>query len=387
MTRFIRASELAAFLVDKFYTFEGHYQANYDSLLRAHSIKKRPIRFNVELSDCTRNARSLEDERNPGRYIITIPLGFLIRIAINVYALNIDLGNRQPWPRGMRSIFSCEWMHRVPGGLNFADHGDHDRHRFPDKFEIIFFDCRDRELFWREMEKHWSSEFSYDIALREEAYFPFFWALDFIIYHEMAHIILGHIEYAKLDRDGYNDDALYLEGAADYLAAKMLVNSIPPINSYLRTGHGIGKVMLHGRDIGLVNENLRTLGFCCRSLFILMGVARESIYNLKNCGYPHADFRWRLFLEAIGHLFIENNKDRSIMVKAFVDAEADVETAYAGLGVHGVCRHVFERLGVPEREQEFLDYAEEEYRKYEIGVYGAAERISSFMNSDTRGIG
>jgi hypothetical protein len=362
MNEYIKASELSNFLVSKFYNFESHYQNCFAYAKKALNKKNLNISFEIDLLDWRLTAKALKLKQDGDSYKVVISQGFLIRLALLTYAL-MPVSRDQDGDVFFTSFSVCDVFALTRSTtLNPYDFGSQDKERMSKFLQVLFFDAKDAEQFWASIEKYWDNAFYRSFAISPSTYIPFFWVFDIIVYHEMSHILLNHLE-VDLSSVDYSERR-FMEGHADFYAAKLLTLSVIPIGKYFND-----KIITDE-----LKANLFSLGFLTNVHYALLRGERKSLRYYGNLPHPHPDFRLRMFYLGVQAHFIENGSSPSIWQDIFEEAKLKLNESIFYLGGSGLANDMWDnciQLGHKEGKK-YYKYLDKKFKTFASGC----ERIS-----------
>jgi hypothetical protein len=191
----------------------------------------------------------------------------------------------------------------------------------------------DQEKYEKEFNKYFSQYYNNDI-LSHHYYIPFFWVIDFILYHEMSHILLRHFEYydkfkkdnliteTKLDLNEISFQRHLIELIADTQSSFMLIHSLPKFKEAI-DGKPIDEIMI---------QNFFNLAYLLQILFIYWAKTHTSIRMHKNFSHPHPDVRKIIVMNCISKCFddIHRHEWEEQFVTAMVAIPNILESIGAG---------------------------------------------------------
>lgn len=363
----LNTSEIYEYYKELFHEFEPYYMKLFDSYAKTLSLSYNSLTITID--EGVWNFQAVVRWKN-GDYIIHISKGLFLRLIFLVNCLirpRINLGIINNYD-GVMVINAFDMFFKNPD-FSFYDNDNNEDLKKSIRRELhpVLFDYDSQEEYEFELHKYWSGVFSEQEIRNRETAIPFFWVLDFVIYHEMSHVLLGHLKLFE-DRSQESEDLKpedvlqqrYMEGHADYFAAQMLGRSLQEIGAAAEGAECSDKL----------RQQLFSLSFLADALFIFWGQYRQSITFHASMAHPHFDFRRRVFREAVGALLGTATEAAKAWYEEAKKARFELHKAYNRIGAHGLEYSIFqESLGVEtEVAEEWVSKAEEEYAKYCDGL-------------------
>jgi hypothetical protein len=366
----LSVSEIYKYYEDLFCEFQPYYKTQFDIHAKELSFSYDKIAINIDVEEWNFQARVSRVNNN---YIINISKGLFIRLVILINCLirpKIDFGLVSD---NAFVIKAYDFLYKNPDKsvYDYIENDDLRAEVLPVLHPILF-DYTSKKDHEFEMDKFWSGVFLSEEIKNKHTTIPFFWVLDFIIYHEMSHVLLRHLEFVKKEfnentiseRGQFKGDVLkrkrYIESHADHYAAQILARSLPTMNY-------IGQ---SAEDRALIKENMYNLAFLLNALFIFWGQHRKSVRFHKNMSHPHPDFRRRIFDESIV-MFLSNSEEAvKVWHEEVINARIDIHKAFNRIGAPGLEYSIFQLVSSapPDTAKEWIDKTEEEYKNFKNGL-------------------
>ena len=165
---------------------------------------------------------------------------------------------------------------------------------------------------------------------------PFLWVIDFLVYHEMSHLLLRHSAYlsgamgtnhsiiAQSQNDPFYQNHL-IELHADQLACSIAIQTLP---EFIKA--------LNGEQITeLMERNMFEYAFLIILLFSILDKSRVSYNRFRSYAHPHPDFRKLMVFSFVSELLGNGSAHSSAWKKQFTKAFFSVQDAFYCIGADG----------------------------------------------------
>lgn len=223
--------------VPHYYRYISHWKHKYDA---------NNITFDIGVSDneWTFDAHVFEDDSAPNNYKIELSIGIFIRLACLLHELIEESPDLLSCAKSEKRAIAVvvrgfeDAINIAPDGGIFDDDNDSTKRYYASKFHPIFFTEESSRAQHAALSEHWNFKCT-EVILSREFAIPVFWMIDFIVYHEISHVLLRHFtrlgqkkgrfgvsEACSVDQTLHNNRQL-AEFHADNLAMHLLVNSLP----------------------------------------------------------------------------------------------------------------------------------------------------------------
>jgi len=231
-----------------------------------------------------------------GKYIIEIARGIFERLA---YIIRI-MGQTEI----VTSIMHTETHEDVWKNPDFSFYDEFERIDFPIQEFIrpLFYNYgEDQEAYNNDFNKYWPCYWREEDIENMQNSIPFLWVVDFLIYHEMSHILLRHLELIKQNNSNSsireftlgNNEPFYarhlMELHADTQAAFIAVQTLDEFK----------KAILGYEITPLMKQNMFNYAFLIMILFVIWGKTRTSYRRYRHLPHPHPDFRIMFLLDSV----------------------------------------------------------------------------------------
>ena len=203
--------------------------------------------------------------------------------------------------RSVEMIFVCDIFWKDPNSSLYDWEGHSDLIVMDSRLNPLLQQYADETSYQAAFDEHWNDYWSEDVITNNKIATPFFWVIDFIVYHELSHIILRHLDMYDNDTllqelsrtSGVNMDILQnrvlAEAHADWYASQLLCATLPKLAQAM-DGDPIDDFM---------RQNFLSLALLLQLLNRFMHRTRRSfkIYKLSN--HIHPELRYLLMRGAV----------------------------------------------------------------------------------------
>lgn len=234
-----------------------------------------------------------------------------------------------------------------------------------------------QSLYENDLNKFWSTSWPQQEIFNRQNSIPFLWVIDFIIYHEMGHILLRHIEYYEkfkqqkfineinLDIDEIYFNRHLVELHADIQSTMMLVASLDKFQK-ASMGYTIDDEM---------RQNFFNLGFLLQALISYWAKTRTSIKMHENMSHPHPDIRRMVIMHGVSRCLNDNYKHE--WIEQYQKSFIALQNSFCTIGAASFGDSVY-NLGTslihPEWQQKTLELLS----KYEKGLIVFTRYVKDF---------
>jgi hypothetical protein len=317
-------------------------------------------------------ARRLDDKS----YRIGITRGLFERL---IYLVNLLV--RSPPDRSTLYISGCDYAWKDPDVSLYDYRDDSDLVLTEPRLRPLLAAYNDAATYERDFDLSWGVSWPAAQVQNRTSALRFYWVINFVVFHEMSHILLRHLEKSK---SAHNlavisettstaevplERRRLMEGQADFQATTMLVYTLPGLREAAR-GDPVDTTM---------QRFMWTFAFLMFGLFAFWGKTRKSLTLQDNFLHPHPEFRKLLFLETVDNTLRGNPAARQAWHTSAQEANHDIQNAYHSIGAPGVADTVLnEFAGV--KEETIRAWQAKFHRKYRE-YYASLSEFSQYMNS------
>jgi hypothetical protein len=315
-----------------------HYRKIFNEWAYRFSLRYKNLRIAIDETNWKDDVTASITDKDC--YLITIPKGLFERFA---YLTNLLARTKK---NEVCTIFELEIAWKDPD-KSFYDFVEDCPDTFmPDSFlRPLLHDYKnDCELYEEEFNRHWSKSWPKREILNKHSTKHFFWIIDFIVYHEMSHILLRHFDkYQKAKDDSsiiesvFCADELFIdrhliELHADIQAATMQACSI---NEF--------KAALNGKALNKTTKSaMFNLSYFTAALFTCWAKYRTSQKMHKNLPHPHPDIRRMIYITSVSQLLHHGGDVYAAeWLQQCVDSMYALQGSFTELGAMGLGDSVF----------------------------------------------
>jgi hypothetical protein len=346
---------LYAFYKKTFAELSPHYLRIFDGYARDLKLSYEQILLEIDDDQWRSNAyaRCL-DER---RYRISITRGLFERL---IYLVNLLV--RAPRNRSVLFVSSCDFFWKDPEVSLYDYRDDSDLLLTDAKLRPLLAAYNDGAAYERDFDAYWGVSWPAAEVQDRAKVGPVFLVIDFVVFHEMSHIQLRHLEKSEAARklgvisetsgsaEEPGDRRRLIEGHADFHATSMLIATLPALQQAAR-GDPIDATM---QDV------MSTLAFLMMGLFAFWGRTRKSLTLQDSFLHPHPEFRKLLFLETVERTLLRQPAARQAWISRAQVANHDIQNAYSTIGAPGVADTI---------QNEFAGVNQETLRAWQAKFY------------------
>lgn len=319
---------------------------------------------------------------NDDSYQIKIPKGLFERIAFLVFELSrirknvttiVLSGNQESWKNPDFSMYDYTYFENAVEEVGLISPNSYLR--------PLLHDYKgDQALYEKEFDEKWSVPWPAQQIYNRKRAIPFFWIIDYIIFHEMSHILLKHFDYYDIAKTNniimeatLAIDEIYfkrhlIELHADIQSTCMLVCSLEQFQKAC-IGCPIDEEM---------KENMFSLAFFLQAFFTYWAKTRTSQKMHENMSHPHPDIRKHFLMEGVSRCFDEIyilewvNQSRNAMVS--------LQNSFWQIGAMGLGDSIFNPISTVPQEQleEWQKKTYDRINKYRDGLIEFSQYVKDF---------
>ena len=311
--------------------FDSYYKNVFDSWATNYKFSYRDLK--ITIIDHWWNNNVVVSNESPGEYIIKISRGIFERLSHIVrLMMHTDLNAAVM----ITEVFEDVWKNPY---FSFYDEFERIDFYVNNHAKPLFHNYgEDSELYNNDFNKYLCGYWPAGVLNDFHCSIPFLWVLDFLIYHEMSHILLRHFELLKNRSNKTvirefrlaNNEPFYerhlIELHADIQAAFMAVQTLDEF-----------KNAIAGKELtDKMRQNMFNFAFLIMIYFSICGKTRASYSRYQHLPHPHPDFRKIFLLDSVSNCLIDGTIYSDEWTKQFKKAFYSIQSSFNSIGASGL---------------------------------------------------